>query len=222
MGRCASLSNLRNSAGGSGLRAFSWVVLILVSGRGRVWHAHRSGGSDDATGDGGSRRLSWASKGALGGFSSIKKLPSRLLLRSSPRRLPSLGSLQEDSAGGVAGRTRGGEESENADAYIFACFALVWAGRVFVCVDAGLSFRYFLAAFLLRLRLADSLSVLAWGLKLSRRSTLYSFFLSESIAVKEAAFATRDSRTELGINTICARPTQLDMGGAVAGELWSR
>ncbi len=39
----------------------------------------------------------------------------------------------------------------------------------------------------------------------------------------EAAWATRDSRTELGMNTICVRPSPVGVGGAAAGErrsLW--
>ncbi len=159
MGRWASLRNSRNLAGESGLRALSWVVLILVSGRGRGWHAHHLWGSVDAAGGDDSRMLSWAFKSSLGGFLSTEKSPSRLWLRSTSRILPFLGSLQKDSAGGVAGGTCSGEESGNADADSFACFAPILAGRVFVCVDAGLFFWFVLAFFLLRLRLVASLSV---------------------------------------------------------------
>ena len=49
-----------------------------------------------------------------------------------------------------------------------------------------------------------------------------SFFPLERIAVTDAALATRDSRTELGIDTICARPSPFEVGDAVAGEAWSR
>ncbi len=132
MGRWTSLRNLRNSSGESGLQAFNWVVLILVSGRGRGWRAHRLWGSAAATGDVDSRMLSWLSKGSVGGFSSSEACPSRLWLRSTPRRLPLSGSLHGDSAGEVAGGTRRGEGSGNADADVFACFALMSTGRVIV------------------------------------------------------------------------------------------
>ncbi len=94
-----------NSSGVSGLRAFSFMALILVSGRGGGWLAHRLLDSAAMTGDDDSRMLSQSSMVSIGGFLSSEVFPSRLVLRSNPVMLPLSGSLPRDSAVGVVAGT---------------------------------------------------------------------------------------------------------------------
>ncbi len=89
-----------------------------------------------------------------------------------------------------------------SDAGDFASFALVLAERCLVGVESGLSFEFILALFLLRLRLAELLFELTWGLKLSKLLSCRLCSLFEIITVMETVFATRDSSTELGIEII--------------------
>ena len=132
------------------------------------WLAHLLLVSAAATGDDGSRKASRSKKASVEGFPSGDAVSSRLLLRSTPRKRLFSDSLPGDTAGGVEGGTRGGVGSCGFDADSFACFAPVFAGRVFVGVGSRLRFAFSLANFLLWLRLYVFEFALAWGLKLSK------------------------------------------------------
>jgi hypothetical protein len=92
----------------------------------------------------------------------------------------------------------------------------------FPVADAGLLCCFFLASRLLLFRLAVSQVISARGLALPRHCRSISLCPPARSEVTEAAWATRDSRTELGIDTICARPSLVGVGGAAAGGRRSR
>jgi hypothetical protein len=83
------------------------------------------------------------------------------------------------------------------------------------------NFENILAFFLLRLRL-NELVFGFWVLKLSKLLSCTICSLFDTIAFIESVLATRDSSSELGMETIGARPARSDMGVAMKGERESR
>ena len=83
------------------------------------------------------------------------------------------------------------------------------------------NFESILAFFLLRLRL-NELVFGFWVLKLSKLLSCTICSLFDTIAFIESVLATRDSSSELGMETIGARPARSGMGGTINGDCESR